>query len=111
MCEKNKTILWITIAIADAVAVLSAPAIRIPGSTHGLAIWERASVLFLKDNYTKLGYQNPADVAMALIYEDRPYGASVKDANFNVANKNKMKVLLLRRAMIIRRKEFLPLSF
>ena len=52
------------------------------------------SVLFLKDNYTKLGYKNPADVAMALIYEDGPYGASVKDANFNVANKNKMKVVL-----------------
>lgn len=93
ICEKNKTILWITVAIADAVVkdrhLQYVFRVQPTGSQFG-----ESSVLFLKENYSKLGYKSAEDLRVAVIYEDGPYGVSVKDSNISLANKHKMKLLL-----------------
>jgi len=93
ICEKNKTIFWITIAISDAVlegknmTYVFRPQVR--GSQYGTS-----SVDFLKDNVAKLGYKNPSDIKIAVTYEDGPYGVSVKTTTLTQAEKYKMKVVL-----------------
>jgi branched-chain amino acid transport system substrate-binding protein len=54
-----------------------------------------SSVLFLKENYSRMGYKSTEDLRVAVIYEDGPYGVSVKDSNILLAKQNKMKVLLV----------------
>jgi branched-chain amino acid transport system substrate-binding protein len=56
--------------------------------------WGASSVEFLKDNLSKLGYNNPSEVKVAVTYEDGPYGVSVKTSNLSQAEKYKMKVVL-----------------
>jgi branched-chain amino acid transport system substrate-binding protein len=93
ICEKNKTIFWITIAISDAVlegknmTYVFRPQVR--GSQYGTS-----SVEFLKDNVAKLGYKNLSDIKIAVTYEDGPYGVSVKTTTLTQAEKYKMKVVL-----------------
>jgi len=93
ICEKYKTIFWITIAISDAVlegknmTYVFRPQVR--GSQYGTS-----SVEFLKDNIAKLGYKNPSDIKIAVTYEDGPYGVSVKTTTLTQAEKYKMKVVL-----------------
>jgi len=93
ICEKYKTIFWITIAISDAVlegknmTYVFRPQVR--GSQYGTS-----SVEFLKDNVAKLGYKNPSDIKIAVTYEDGPYGVSVKTTTLSQAEKYKMKVVL-----------------
>jgi branched-chain amino acid transport system substrate-binding protein len=93
ICDKNKTILWITVAISD-LAVENRHLhyffrVQPMGSQ-----WGWSSVEFLKDNFSKLGYQNPSEIKLAVTYEDGPYGVSVKGANLAQAEKFKMKVVL-----------------
>jgi branched-chain amino acid transport system substrate-binding protein len=93
ICEKNKTIFWITIAISDAVlegrnlTYVFRPQVR--GSQYGTS-----SVEFLKDNLAKLGYKNPSEIKIAVTYEDGPYGVSVKTTTLSQAEKYTMKVVL-----------------
>jgi len=93
ICEKYKTIFWITIAISDAIlegknlTYVFRPQVR--GSQYGTS-----SVEFLKDNVAKLGYKNPSDIKIAVTYEDGPYGVSVKTTTLSQAEKYKMKVVL-----------------
>jgi branched-chain amino acid transport system substrate-binding protein len=93
ICEKNKTIFWITIAISDAVlegrnlTYVFRPQVR--GSQYGTS-----SVEFLKDNLAKLGYKNPGEIKIAVTYEDGPYGVSVKTTTLSQAEKYTMKVVL-----------------
>ena len=93
ICEKNKTILWITIAIADAVVKGKNLTYVFRPQPMG-SQWGQSSVEFLKDNVSKLGYANPSDIKVAVTYEDGPYGVSVKTANLAQAEKYKMKVVL-----------------
>jgi branched-chain amino acid transport system substrate-binding protein len=93
ICEKNKTILWITIAIADAVVKRKNLTYVFRPQPMG-SQWGQSSVEFLKDNVSKLGYANPSDIKVAVTYEDGPYGVSVKTANLAQAEKYKMKVVL-----------------
>ena len=93
MCDKNKTILWITIAIADGVVEDRHLQYVFRPQPMG-SQWGQSSVEFLKDNFSKLGYSNPSDIKVAVTYEDGPYGVSVKTANLAQAEKYKMKVVL-----------------
>ncbi len=93
ICEKNKTILWITIAISDKVVEDRNLTYVFRPQAMG-SQWGQSSVEFLKDNLSKLGYKNPSEVRVAVTYEDGPYGVSVKTANLAQAEKYKMKVVL-----------------
>jgi branched-chain amino acid transport system substrate-binding protein len=93
ICERNKTIFWITIAISDAVlegknlTYVFRPQVR--GSQYG-----QSSIEFLKDNLAKLGYKDPGEIKIAVTYEDGPYGVSVKTTTLSQAEKYKMKTVL-----------------
>lgn len=93
LCEKNKTIFWITIAIADKVVEDRHQHYVFRPQPMG-SQWGQSSVEFLKDNFSKLGYKSPGEVRVAVTYEDGPYGVSVKTANLTQAEKYKMKVVL-----------------
>ena len=64
ICDKNKTILWITIAIADAVVKGKNLNYVFRPQPMG-SQWGQSSLEFLKDNLSKLGYQSPSDIKMA----------------------------------------------
>ena len=93
ICERNKTILWITIAISDAVlegknlTYTFRP--QVMGSQYGFS-----AVEYLKDNVAKLGYKDPSEIKIAITYEDGPYGVSCKTGGLNQAQKYKIKVVL-----------------
>jgi branched-chain amino acid transport system substrate-binding protein len=93
ICDRNKTILWITIAISDKVVEGRHLHYVFRPQAMG-SQWGRSSVEFLKDNLSKLGYQSPGEVKVAVTYEDGPYGVSVKTSNLIQAEKYKMKVVL-----------------
>ena len=93
MCDKNKTIFWITIAISDAVVENRHLQYVFRPQPMG-SQWGTSSIEFLKDNLSKLGYKSPSDVKVAVTYEDGPYGVSVKTTNLSQAEKYKMKVVL-----------------
>jgi branched-chain amino acid transport system substrate-binding protein len=93
LCEKNKTILWITIAISDAVLKGKNLTYVFRAQPMG-SQWGTSSVEFLKDNVSKLGYKNPSDIKVAVTYEDGPYGVSAKTGNLEQAKKYNMKVVL-----------------
>jgi branched-chain amino acid transport system substrate-binding protein len=93
MCDKNKTILWITIAVADGVVQDRHLQYVFRPQPMG-SQWGQSSVEFLKDNFSKLGYSSPSDIKVAVTYEDGPYGVSAKTANLAQAEKYKMKVVL-----------------
>ena len=93
LCDKNKTILWITIAISDQVLEnRHLQYVFRPQPMGGQ--WGQSSIEFLKENYTKLGYKSPSEIKVAVTYEDGPYGTSVKTTNLSLAEKYKMKVVL-----------------
>ena len=93
ICEKNKTIFWLTSAISDKV-VEDRHQHYVFRIQPMASQWGRTSVDFLKDNATRLGYRNPSEVRVAAVYEDGPYGMSVKDSNISQAEKYKMKMVL-----------------
>ena len=93
ICDKNKTILWITIAISDKVVEDRHLQHVFRPQAMG-SQWGTSSVEFLKDNLAKLGYKSPSEVKVAVTYEDGPYGVSVKTSNLSQAEKYKMKVVL-----------------
>jgi branched-chain amino acid transport system substrate-binding protein len=93
ICDKNKTILWITIAISDAVVKGRNLSYVFRPQPMG-SQWGLSSIEFLKDNISKLGYKNPSDIKVAVTYEDGPYGVSAKTGNLAQAEKYKMKVVL-----------------
>jgi branched-chain amino acid transport system substrate-binding protein len=93
LCNKNKTILWITISISDAVVKGRHLEYVFRPQPMG-SQWGKSSVDFLKDNFSKLGYKSPSDIKVAVTYEDGPYGVSVKTANIGQAGKYQMKVVL-----------------
>ncbi len=93
ICDKNKTILWITISISDAVVKGRHQHYVFRPQPMG-SQWGKTSVEFLNDNLSKLGYSNPKDLRLAVIYEDGPYGTSVQNANMARAKDYGMNVLL-----------------
>ncbi len=93
VCDRNKTILWITISISDAVVKGRHQHYVFRPQPMG-SQWGKTSVDFLKDNLSKLGYSDPKDLRLAVIYEDGPYGTSVQKANMERAKQYGMKVVL-----------------
>jgi branched-chain amino acid transport system substrate-binding protein len=93
ICEKNKTIFWITGGISDKVMEDRHQHYVFGGRPMG-SQWGESSVEFLKDNYAKLGYKSPSEVSVAITYEDGSYGVSVKTTNLSQAEKYKMKIVL-----------------
>ncbi len=93
ICDKNKTILWITIAISDAVVKGRNLSYVFRPQPMG-SQWGLSSIEFLKDNVSKLGYKDPSDIKVAVTYEDGPYGVSAKTGNLAQAAKYNMKVVL-----------------
>ena len=92
ICEKNKTILFITSAIAD--AILKDKHFHYvfrqnwTGSQSGGVVMN-----FLNGNYQKLGYKSPADLKVAVLYEDGPYGVSTGAMDLKMAQQYGMKVV------------------
>lgn len=93
ICDKNKTIFWITIAISDQVVADRHLQYVFRPQPMG-SQWGESSIEFLKDNLARLGYKNPSEIKVAVTYEDGPYGVSVKTSNLSHAEKYKMKVVL-----------------
>ena len=93
ICDKNKTILWITIAISD--KVLEGRNLQYVFRPQAMGPqWGESSVGFLKDNFSKMGLKSASEVKIAVTYEDGPYGVSVKTGSLAQAAKYKMKVVL-----------------
>src|SRR4030042_1218503 len=93
ICEKNKTILWITIAISD--KVLEGRNLQYVFRPQAMGPqWGESSVGFLKDNFSKMGLKSASEVKIAVTYEDGPYGVSVKTGTLTQAEKYNMKVVL-----------------
>ncbi len=92
ICEKNKTILWITIAISDAVVKGRNQQYVFRPQPMG-SQWGKTSVEMIKDNLSKFGYSDPKQMRVAIIYEDGPYGTSVQVANVEAAKKYGMNVV------------------
>ena len=94
ICEKNKTILWITIAISDAVlegknlTYTFRP--QVMGSQYGIKLRGISSRTTLPSWVIRA----PAKSEIAVTYEDGPYGVSVKTGCIEKAEKYKMKVVL-----------------
>ena len=93
ICEKNKTIFYITGGISDKV-MEDRHLQYVFGPRPMGSQWGESSVEFLNDNYASLGYKNPSEVKVAITYEDGPYGVSVKTSNLSQAEKRKMKIVL-----------------
>ena len=93
ICDKNKTILWVTIAISDKVVEGRNLTYVFRPQAMGPQ-WGESSVGFLKDNFSKMGLKSASEVKIAVTYEDGPYGVSVKTGSLAQAAKYKMKVVL-----------------
>jgi branched-chain amino acid transport system substrate-binding protein len=93
ICEKNKTILWVNIAISDTVVKGRNQHYVFRVQPMG-SQWGQSSVDFISEEYGRLGYKSPAEVKMAVIYEDGPYGVSVSTANIERIQKYGMKLVM-----------------
>jgi branched-chain amino acid transport system substrate-binding protein len=93
ICEEAKTILWITIAISDAVLADKHFKYVFRPQPMG-SQWGRASVMFLKENLDKLKAKEAKEVKLAVVYEDGPYGVSVSAANLDQAKKDGFTIVL-----------------
>lgn len=93
ICEKNKTIFWVIIAISDKVVkdrnLNYVFRVQPPGSK-----WGESSVELLKEDYAKFGYDSPEQIKVAIIHEDGPYGVGVSRSSLDLAKKYKMNVVL-----------------
>ncbi|MFH1758691.1 MAG: ABC transporter substrate-binding protein [Pseudomonadota bacterium] len=93
ICDKNKTILWIQIAISDKVVEGRNLQYVFRPQPMG-SQWGQSSVEFLKENISLLKYKEPSQVKVAVLYEDGPYGMSVSAANMEHTGKYGMKVVM-----------------
>ncbi len=91
--DKQKRVLWITIAIADAVFkgrdLKYTFRAQVPGSQFG-----QLSTRFIADYAEERFKMKPQDVKGAIIYEDGPYGTGVAASNEAEMKKIGMKLVL-----------------
>jgi branched-chain amino acid transport system substrate-binding protein len=92
ICDQNKTILWITIAISDAVVKGRNLQYVFRPQPMG-SQWGKASVEMIKDYLGKFGKKEAKDLRVAVIYEDGPYGTSVQAANVEALKKYGMSMV------------------
>ncbi len=93
ICDENKTILWVTIAISDKVVQGRHLHYVFRPEPMG-SQWGNSSVLMLNDEYKRFGVASAKDLKVAVIYEDGPYGTSVQAANMAKAKELGLKVVL-----------------
>ena len=94
ICDKNKTVLFITNAIAD--EILKDRHLKYVFRYNRMGS-QSAEVLleFVKGNYQKkLGYKNPGDLKLAVLYEDGPYGVSCGETDEKLIKKYGMNLVL-----------------
>jgi branched-chain amino acid transport system substrate-binding protein len=93
MAEQNKKIFWVVIAISDKVLqdrnLQYTFRVQPTGSQ-----WGESTVELLKDNLDKFGVKSLADLRVAVINEDGPYGASVAAANVAKVKAYGMKLVM-----------------
>lgn len=93
ICEKNKTIFWVIIAISDAVVKDRHQEYTFRVQPMG-SQWGKSTVDFINEDFKKLGYNSAKEVRAAVIYEDGPYGVSVSTANTERIKKYGMNLTL-----------------
>ncbi|PYM53962.1 MAG: ABC transporter ATP-binding protein, partial [Candidatus Rokuibacteriota bacterium] len=91
--DKQKKILWITTAIADAVLKDRHLRYVFRGQALGSQFGEYA-VRYIAENSEPKLHVKPQDLKVAIIYEDGPYGTGVAASNEAEAKKQGMKVVL-----------------
>ena len=92
ICDKNKTVLYITNAIAD--AILKDRHLQYTFRHNRLAThYVEVVTEFLKNNYHKLGYKNPTELKVAVLYEDGPYGVSCGETDAKLIKKYGMNLV------------------
>jgi branched-chain amino acid transport system substrate-binding protein len=91
ICDKNKTIFWITIAISD--KVLEDRKLKYVFRMQPMGSqWGNSSVDMLSEIYGNFGYKNANQLKLAVASEDGPYGSIVSQANLDRAKKYGMPV-------------------
>jgi branched-chain amino acid transport system substrate-binding protein len=93
ICEKNKTIFWVIIAISDAVVKGRNQHYVFRVQPMG-SQWGDSTVDFISEEYGRLGYKSPKEIKAAVVYEDGPYGVSVSTANLERVEKYGMKLVM-----------------
>jgi branched-chain amino acid transport system substrate-binding protein len=91
--DKQKKILWITTAIADAVLKDRHLQYVFRGQALGSQFGE-SSVRYIAEYSQPRLHIKPSDLKVAIIYEDGPYGTGVAASNEAEAKKQGMKVVL-----------------
>ncbi|OQY15196.1 MAG: hypothetical protein B6I32_07850 [Desulfobacterium sp. 4572_20] len=76
ICEKNKTIFWVIIAISDKIVKDRHLEYTFRVQPMG-SQWGKSTVDFINEDFKKFGYSSSKEVRAAVIYEDGPYGVSV----------------------------------
>ncbi len=93
MAEQHKKIFWVVIAISD--KVLQDRHLNYTFRVQPMGSqWGTSTVSLLKENLSKFDAKTPADMRVAVIYEDGPYGASVAAANVSKAKELGMSLVM-----------------
>lgn len=79
-CDRNGTIFWIHIAIADSVVKDRNLKYVFRPQPMG-SQWGKSTVDFVNANLDKFDVSDPSDLKVAVIYEDGPYGSSAAESN------------------------------
>ncbi|MEW5899460.1 MAG: ABC transporter substrate-binding protein, partial [Bacillota bacterium] len=93
LCERNKTIFWDHIAISDAVVKGKHQQYVFRPQPMG-SQWGTGTVDFINSNYKLFGVSSPADLKVAILHEDGPYGVSCAAGNEERIKKYGMKLVL-----------------
>ena len=80
MAEQNKKIFWVIIAISDKVVQDRHLNYTFRVQPMG-SQWGKSTVTMINENLDKFGAKSAADLRVAVIHEDGPYGSSVAAAN------------------------------
>jgi branched-chain amino acid transport system substrate-binding protein len=92
ICDKNKTVLFITNAISD--AILKDRHLQYAFRYNRLGSQSAQVVVeFLNGYYKKLGYTSPSQLKVAVLYEDGPYGVSCGETDKKLVEKFGMKLV------------------
>ena len=93
MAEQNKKIFWVIIAISD--KVLQDRHLNYTFRVQPMGSqWGKSTVNLLNENLAKFGAKSAADLKVAVIHEDGPYGASVAAANISKAKEFGMNLVM-----------------
>ncbi len=107
LCERNKTIFWIHIAISDAVVKGKHQQYIFRPQPMG-SQWGTGTVDFINHNYKLFGVSSPSELKVAILHEDGPYGVSCAAGNMERIQKYGMK-LVFKQAYAVDIKDMTPI--